>query len=73
MSPAERIVYLCIGILFAWMGIGGLILAVGLLIYGFNDEAWPIALFVTPIGLLLVLGVFVCAWESIHTFRTGRL
>lgn len=69
MSKVERVVHLCVGILFAWMGIGGLVIVGGLVVYG----PWQAILFITPIVLFLTIAVSLCAYEAIQTFRTGRL
>lgn len=69
MSKAERIVYLCVGILFAWMGIVGLAIAGCLIFYA----PWPLSFTVTPIILFLTIAISLCAHEAIQTFYTGRL
>lgn len=69
MSKAERAVYLFAGILFAWMGLGGIAIVVALIVYA----EWPVILFGVPFMLFPVAAVSFCAWEAINTFRTGRL
>lgn len=69
MSKAERIVHLCVGILFAWIGIAGLVIAGCLVVYA----PWPLSFTVTPIILFLTIASSLCAHEAIQTFHTGRL
>lgn len=69
MSKADRALYLFAGILFAWMGLGGIAIVVALIVYA----EWPVIVFGVPFLLFPVGAVFLCAWDAINTFHTGRI
>ena len=73
MSKTERVMNVIAGILFACMGVGGLIIVGAVLYQADIWRYWPVLLVTVPIGLLMAITCFAAAGEALYTFRTGRL
>lgn len=73
MSPVERVAHLLIGIFFASLGGSGLVIAGMVVNYGIIYQYWEVVFSCVPLIMVGVIATFVCAWEAIQTFRTGRL